>query len=183
MRNSRGRQIPLNRPVVGSDLRRLQEILEMSTIEACNLFGVTAVKYGRVSNLHGDEPVEPVLALIARLVDNYLDDFAKPKTTPEQVIREMAARYGLKLRECSLMLGRDQSAASRWKQGRAALSSMRLAELLEMTVLEDDNISEWEGLVRIEGMMQTGDDVFKTGRWKGQRRQRTRDEDDDEGDE
>lgn len=181
MKNSRGRLIPLNRAVRGSDLRAIQEVLDMGTVEVCNLFGVTPVKWSRITSIHPENQVEPPIALIARLIDSYLDLFATPKTSPDQVIEEMARRYGLSLRDCSLMMGRDQSAASRWKSGKASLSAMRLAELLELTVLEDNNISEWEGLVRTEGLLKTGRDVFTTGRWMGQKRQKLK-TDEEKGD-
>ncbi len=134
-------QIPMDRPVLGVDLKIIQGLLGLSVDDARWLFGVSLpgwYAYTRRQNnvnKHAgkreqlfdddtnagenvtkgpDEPVNESLALLIRFFDvmeKYVYEVGMPRATVHDLSKCMK---GVCLRELSELLGRDQSASHRW---------------------------------------------------------------------
>lgn len=168
--------IPLNRAVIGRDLKEIKQTFGLSTSEACYLFGLSITKWTLIVNKNPDVPLtDPSLALLVRFLAEYphLSVIPKPPSAVE-MYEKICSVTPLNSKEFSVFLGSEGSAYNRWKKNisRQGPSVQRLLYYFRLVLLgrpvteQATLLNNWRSIVKSEGFARSGSDVFKTGQWK-----------------
>lgn len=166
--------IPKTRPVIGQDIDDLRIARGMSAADAQWAFGMSPSTWTKVVRQGADEPVNPSIALLVRILDENPDIDLIPKMPDvNEMIEFLSEITSLDKKRLSIMYGNDASAGYRWTQrGEAQPPALRrlgycMREMLtrEAPRKRPKRLETWLDSIEAEARARGVQDVFKTGSW------------------
>lgn len=170
--------IPVNRPVIGSDLDDVRQQFGLSTTDAIWLYGLSITRWTQIVRKEGELPLkDPTLALLARLLDAFPDLQVVPRhPTPAEAYETLLSASGgdpLDKKRFSILMGKESTGGYRWmtlgSRPSPVLSRLMhfLTIVLGKTPKDDmrDVVRAWANIVDMEARSRGSDDVFRTGKW------------------
>lgn len=167
--------IPFDRPIVGYDLDDIRLQRGYSTADAQWMYGMPATKWSEIVRIKKDEPVNPTLALLVRILDAYPSIAVIPEMpSAEEMYSDLRAiDSGINMRMLALLAGKEASGGYRWITLGMRQVPVRqrlffcLKKLID-TCPEDKRkelLAEWLGVVKAEAASRGSHDIFRTGSW------------------
>ena len=170
--------IPIQRPVLGSDLDDVRQQFGLSVGDAIWLFGLSITRWTEIVRKGAEEPVrDPTLALLVRLLDAFPTLNVIPMyPTPTEMYDLLAEVTDMTKKKFSIFMGNESSGGYRWmtKGSRPSPALLRLMYFLKimLTSAKPEErtavVEGWMNIVNIEASARGSNDVFHTGRWSGE---------------
>lgn len=172
--------IPENRPVNGYDLDAIKQHLDLTTADACWLFGVSITKWTQVVRKNGDKPLDdPCLAMLVRFIDTHPEISILPRApSAEDLYQMINSVVKTDYKRFAILLGNQASGGYRWIKlnGRQTPTLQRLMYMLRIALLSrpeaerPEILERWSGTVLNEGRTRGVDNVFVDGSWRPKKR-------------
>lgn len=169
----------MGRPVIGEDLDELREMLGLSTLDACWLFGMSMTKWMTVVKDGAREPVSnSTLALLVRALRQHPEACPIPRMVGAVEVYEsvLQSRESLDKKRMAIMFGCEASSGYRWLTVGSKISPV-LARLFTVFKQRHDDalrlgmdaadavLTDWDRMVVAEASARDIPNVFSTGRW------------------
>ena len=157
--------IPTTRPARGGDMLDLKRVHQLKSDDFRHLFGISVNTTADTTSKGMQAPIKnPSMAILLRYFARYPSKMHRDR---EYSLEEVSKIVDRGLRETSILMGKQESSATRWTKGRTNMTPIvrNCSRAMIETVFDTGAITRWEELALIEGKARNVDDVLSEGHW------------------